>query len=178
MKNLKKISAIFVTGAVFLMSAQLTFATPRGTPFDELWDAVHRLELRLMHLVLTPGPVGPAGPVGATGPAGAVGPQGPAGPQGASWSAGNFYYKYATFTVPAGSSSWTRVTCDLGSIAMGGGYRASNDDINVTRSYPPITAIAPGMPSIPNPTMWEVGASNTGAFDASVNAYVRCLTLP
>ena len=177
------IAAVVFTVFVALSSLVAAGGDPSGAPFRALSAAIDALSARLdaavAHLeaeiaAIPAGPTGPQGPAGATG---AQGPAGPTGPQGDSWSAGSFYYNRMVFTVPAGGSNWNRVSCDLGDIALSGGFNAGSD-VHVTKSFPPTTAIVPGIGGDPNPTMWQVNADNSGAFEASVVAYGRCLRLP
>ena len=185
---------VAIVFAVFVVMSAMVSAggDPAGAPFRALWAAIDALSARLdaavAHLeaeiaAIPAGPRGPAGAngtvgaTGAQGPAGPQGPVGPQGPQGASWSAGSFYYNRMVFTVPAGGSSSERVTCNLGDIALSGGFSAGSE-VHVTKSFPPTTAIVPGVGGDPNPAMWQVNADNSGAFEATVVAYVRCLRTP
>lgn len=162
-------------GIFFLVSMiGVAFATPgagKGSPWDSVWAAIENLREQIAYIELIPGPPGPTGPQG---PQGETGPQ---GPPGVSWSPGNFYYNRTSFDVPAGGFSRVRVSCNASDIALGGGFSAGMN-VRVIKSFPPITAIAPGTPSFPNPSLWEVEAQNENAFVSTVTAYVRCLHTP
>ena len=55
-----------------------------GQPFDEIWDAISKLQSDLTNIQVSNGIPGPAGPAGPQGQQGPVGPQGPPGPKGSS----------------------------------------------------------------------------------------------
>jgi len=63
-------------GIIKVQQAQAQTPTSSGEPFDELWDAIIKLQNDLANIQVSNGDQGPAGPPGAQGP---QGPQGPAG---------------------------------------------------------------------------------------------------
>jgi len=96
------VSVMLVVGIfvlpVFAKDTGVGGDTPKGDPFEELWDAVHDMQDQIMSIwtaiediELTPGPQGEQGlqgdsgdlgPAGPQGPKGDPGPQGPTGTQG------------------------------------------------------------------------------------------------
>jgi len=66
-------------GIIKVQQAQAQTPTSSGEPFDELWDAIIKLQNDLANIQVSNGDQGSQGPQGLTG---ATGPQGPPGPQG------------------------------------------------------------------------------------------------
>jgi len=119
--------------AVQVASAQ---GMTNGEPFDELWDAIIKLQNDFVNIQVidgVPGPQGEQGSVGPQGEQGSVGPQGeqgPPGPQGVDGNSGTSSsvgklvvtpISGGGFTVPAndsiGHAGWT---CDGKGIAISG----------------------------------------------------------
>ena len=83
---------------VFAKDTGVDGDTPKGDPFEELWDAVHDIQDQIMSIWTaiediesTPGPQGEQGPQGDSGDLGPAGPQGPKGdpgPQGPTGTQG------------------------------------------------------------------------------------------
>jgi len=69
-------------GIIQVQQAQAQTPTSSGEPFDELWDAIIKLQNDLANIQVSNGDQGSQGPQGLTGAIGATGPQGPPGTQG------------------------------------------------------------------------------------------------
>jgi len=76
-------------GIINVQQAQAQTPTSSGEPFDELWDAISKLQNDLANIQVSNGVQGQAGPQGSPGPPGPQGEQGPLGPAGPEGPAGD-----------------------------------------------------------------------------------------
>ena len=116
------------------------------------------------------GAPGPQGEVGAPGPQGEVGAPGPQGevgapgPQGEVGPAGpvNTYVVSAMASIPKKTTGTVSAVCNIGDVALGGGFSGATDKVIVTGSLPLSAAT------------WQVSINNTTNAAVTVIGYAVC----